>query len=232
MNFSIHYHTYIHHVNKEIYFILFLGRYEWPPSAYKDVYFNATPTTFKIWIVILLGILGLYETLRYIFDMVWTKKLRFIMLAVLISALYPHYYGWWGLFNYLNEGYHGQWGHQIFFSFTEVLSTAMVVHLCNKENRMESWKLLLILNINLMHIIVGSMDQFVNNIMYREGKAFEVVRDMALMMPDIFHCLVPFFELQSLAEKRSVPLYKLFYREELMMFGVTLILMSLFGKVI
>ena len=209
---------------------IFSGRYEYPPSAYKHMYFNATSNTLKMWLVVVLGLLAFYECLRYLLSTILKRALRTQMLALLIASLYPHYYGWWALINYLNEDYYSQWGHQIFFSITEMLSTAIVLHLCNHGNRFETWKLLLILNINLMHIIIGCLDQFVGNIMYREGKGFEVVRDLALFMPDILHVLVAGFEIQILAEHRRVSLSRLFYREELMLSGLGIVLFSLLGK--
>ena len=44
---------------------------------------------------------------------------------------------------------------QIFFSSTEVLSTVMVLHLANKENKMDASKLLLVMVINLMHVVIA-----------------------------------------------------------------------------
>merc|ERR1712012_304639 len=145
-------------------------------------------------------------------------------------SLYPHYYGWWAIINYLNEDYYPQYHHQIFFSITEALSTVIVLHLCNRENQFETWKLLLIMNINLTHIVIGCLDQFVGNIVHREGKAFEVVRDLSLFMPDILHVLVPFFELQILAEKRRTSLKEMFYKEEVLLSLIGITMFSLIGK--
>ncbi len=44
---------------------------------------------------------------------------------------------------------------QIFFSVTEAVSTVMVLHLANKDNKMDASKLLLILTINLMHVVIA-----------------------------------------------------------------------------
>ena len=106
----------------------------------------------------------------------------------------------------------------------------MVLHLCNKDNRIDPSKLLIIIVINVMHIVVASLDQFIANILFHEGKVFEAIRDIALMMPDIFHVLVPFFELQNIAHRRQVPLVHLFYKEEIFMSILILILFSLLGK--
>ena len=59
---------------------------------------------------------------------------------------------------------------------------------------------------------------------------FEAVRDICLMMPDLFHVFVPAFEIQNIAQKKRVPVYWLFYKEELFLAFIMLILFSLLGK--
>jgi len=113
---------------------------------------------------------------------------------------------------------------------TEILSTAMVVHLCCRDNRMSPWKLLFIIVINLTHIIVNSVDQFITNVIRREGQQFEAVRDLALMTPDTFHVLLAFFELSQLAAARRTKMVHLLHREELLFSVIAVILMSLLGK--
>lgn len=152
------------------------------------------------------------------------------MFVLFLSSLYPHYYGWWGLISYLNEDYYPQWYHQLFFSATEMLSTAIVVHLCNRDNNIRPWMLLIILNVNLMHIVVGALDQFIDNVLYRRGQQFEAVRDLGLMAPDVFHVLVAYFELSALAEKQRTQIVRLFYREEISLSILLLILFSILGK--
>jgi len=95
---------------------------------------------------------------------------------------------------------------------------------------MSPWKLLLIIVINLTHIVVNSLDQFITNVIQRDGQQFEAVRDLALMTPDIFHVLLAYFELSQLAAVRKISVLKLFHREELLLSLVAVILMSLLGK--
>jgi hypothetical protein len=183
-----------------------------------------------MWFIVVLGVLVLYESIRYLLPLIWKQQLRLSMFALFLSSLYPHYYGWWGLINYLNEDYYPQWYHQIFFSLTEMVSTAMVIHLCNQGNRVESWKLLLVFDINMMHVIVSGLDQFIGNVIFHKGQHFEAVRDFGLMIPDVFHVLLTFFEMTSLAERRRVSVLRLFYKEEIFMSLVVIILFSILGK--
>jgi len=92
-----------------------VGRYEWPPSAYKHFYFNSTYSMLAVWFVVVTGIILLYECVRYIIPLVYYSRclLRHEMLALFVSSLYPHYYGWWGLINYINEDFYAQWKHQV-----------------------------------------------------------------------------------------------------------------------
>ena len=88
----------------------------------------------------------------------------------------------------------------------------------------------MILNINLMHIIIGGLDQFIDNVIKGHGQVFESVRDLGLMIPDVFHVLVCYFELRILADSKHVSIFRLFYREELMVFGLLLVLFTILGK--
>jgi len=95
---------------------------------------------------------------------------------------------------------------------------------------MRAWKLLFIIVINVTHIIVNSFDQFITNVIQRNGQQFEAIRDLALMAPDIFHVLVAYFELSRVADERKTDMLNLFHREELLLSLIAVILMSLFGK--
>ena len=152
------------------------------------------------------------------------------MLALLASSIYPHYYGWWNFFQYLNEEFYEQWYHQMFFSITEAASSLIIIHLANSKNVMKPWKLLLVMNINLIHIIVSSLDQFISNVIYNRGQDFEILRDLGLMLPDVLHVLVAFFELMLLAEKKNKSVIMLLYREEIFMFLLLTVLLSILGK--
>jgi len=72
-----------------------------------------------VWLVVVTGIILLYECVRYIVPLVYYSRslLRHEMLALFVSSLYPHYYGWWGLINYINEDFYEQWKHQVWHIF-------------------------------------------------------------------------------------------------------------------
>ncbi len=50
----------------------------------------------------------------FCFTVWWTFcRLRYDLFVVFASALYPHYYGWWGMIGYINEEFHDQYWHQV-----------------------------------------------------------------------------------------------------------------------
>ena len=108
--------------------ILLTGRYEWPPSGYKHVYFNITIETLKIWCLVVLCILALYESIRYVAPLIWHRRARTPMVALFLSSLLPHYQGCWEMFGYLNEDFYDVWKQQLFFSVTEIFSTGKLSH--------------------------------------------------------------------------------------------------------
>ena len=95
--------------------IVVAGKYEKPPGSYKHFYFNCTYNTLAIWLVVLIGFILLYESVRSLVPLICYNRrlLRYEMLALFASSLYSHYYGWWGTINYINDDFYEQWGHQV-----------------------------------------------------------------------------------------------------------------------
>lgn len=88
------------------------GPYETGVAKYKHIYFNATWTTLKIWIITVIGIVALYESLKKLFVVLHQRKLngldfgniksfsisgraRVKMCLLFVISLYPNYYSWW-----------------------------------------------------------------------------------------------------------------------------------------
>ncbi|CAH1780822.1 unnamed protein product [Owenia fusiformis] len=149
---------------------VFRGPYEHPPSGYKHVYFNATINSLKIWIVTVIFIIIIYETLKYLLKLWQQQLLRRKMFYLVAMTTYAHYYSWWSYFGYYNEDFYYQWYHQTIFTITEIISTALVLNLCNEDNPMLPWKLLLIININTAHLITGGVDQFFSQLLSGTGR--------------------------------------------------------------
>lgn len=195
---------------------VFRGAYENPGmTRYKHVYFNATWQTFRIWIFTVIFVLMAYESIKYLMSLIRKRSVRKSMLLLYILNIYPHYYSWWSYFSYYNEDFYYYFKHHMWFTVTEVISTCIVLNLCDKHNEIVSWKMLSVISINIMHIVVGAMDQFISDVVYGKGASFHKARNIALMLPDCLHVIIPLWELYILAKKREVKIYQICYREEL-----------------
>ncbi|CAG9800864.1 unnamed protein product [Chironomus riparius] len=170
---------------------VFKATYESGIASYKNFYFNATTNTLKIWLLIVIGIISLYECIKYLTKLFISRHLRYSMAFLFCLSIFSHYYAWWAYLNYLNDDFYSQWNHQTFFTLTELFSTAFVLHLCDKENTVTSRKTLCIIGIALLHITAASADQFIQNVFFGEGYLHQIVRDIGFMIPDLFHLVIP-----------------------------------------
>ncbi|XP_018023609.1 uncharacterized protein LOC108679496 [Hyalella azteca] len=184
---------------------IFKGPYDRGPAGYKHVYFNITSNTFKIWSLTVFALLLLYESSKYILKLFFERQVRVSMLVLLLLSVYPHYYAWWSCFNYWNDDFYDQWNHQMFFSITEMISTLMVIHLVDRRVAVTSSKCLVILSVAVLHILASGFDQFVENVVRGNGMLHQVLRDVFIMVPDLFHVAVPLLELRGVARRLRAP---------------------------
>ena len=161
-------------------------------ARYKHVYFNLTSSTFVIWVWTVLYAFALYESICYILRLHLRGCLRLSMFVLFAAALYPHYYAWWMYFNYTNDAYYKQWNHQTFFSATEILSTLVVLYLCDRNRNTQLPRyLLIIISIGVLHIMAASGDQFIKNVIMGKGHLYQVFRDIGFMFPDLLNVVIP-----------------------------------------
>lgn len=85
--------------------------------------------------------------------------------------------------NYYNDEYYKQWYHQLFFSFTEIISTGTILYLCNLTHEITQPKLGVIMGIALIHVGVAGVDQFVSNVLQGEGYSHQVTNDTIMRHP-------------------------------------------------
>ncbi|XP_011161196.1 uncharacterized protein LOC105196788 [Solenopsis invicta] len=170
---------------------VFKGSYESGIAPYKHMYFNATSNMLKIWVLIVVGVIAFYETMKHLARLAIKQRLRQSMMLLFSTALFSNYYSWWVYINYWNDDFYSQWYHQLFFTITELISTAWVVHLADKKNPITHRKAFGIAAIALLHIVAGGWDQFFENVVRGEGHAHQVIRDLGFMIPDILHVVVP-----------------------------------------
>lgn len=128
----------------------------------------------KIWLLLLTGVIVLYECMKYITEMIVTGRVRFSMLLLFFTSLYPHYYSLWVYINYINDHFYEQWDHQLYFTITEIISTSIVLNLINRNKQLRPFKLLLIMAISVVHICVSGVDNFFVNVILAKGSLHRV----------------------------------------------------------
>ena len=152
----------------------FTGPYEDGVARYKHIYFNAAPNTFKIWALTVAAVILLYECLKYLFKLIRFGQLRCTMALLFLISLHSHYYAWWAHFNYWNDDFYPLWSHQMFYTVTELICTAMAVLYLDRRKELESVPLVVIGAIGLFHVIHGSLDQFIQNVVMGDGRLHQV----------------------------------------------------------
>ncbi|XP_011049339.1 PREDICTED: uncharacterized protein LOC105143052 isoform X2 [Acromyrmex echinatior] len=152
---------------------VFKGSYESGIAPYKHMYFNATSNMLKIWILIVIGVIMFYETMKHLAKLAIKQRLRQSMMLLFSTALFSNYYSWWVYINYWNDDFYSQWYHQLFFTITELISTAWVVSLADKKNPITHRKAFGIAAIAFLHIVAGGWDQFFENVVRGEGHAHQ-----------------------------------------------------------
>lgn len=193
------------------------------------------------------------------------------MFILFVSVVYSHYYSFWVfvgkrvstqlsyfqqsirltisiyLFTgYYNDDFYSQFYHQIFFSFTELVSTVVVLKLSDASEELSSTKLLIIIDIAVLHVLTGGWDQcksiiatfnlfkfiydfmsfsVVTNVIKQEGQLHQVLRDLLFMIPDILHIIIALLQLLKLAKIKKRPATHLISNEQF--FGSVLLVSAL-----
>lgn len=96
--------------------LFFSGTYESGIASYKHMYFNATQNTMKMWLLIVVGVISLYECTKYLTQLLLQGRVRYTMIVLFLLSIFSHYYAWWAYLNYYNDEYYNQWNHQLFFT--------------------------------------------------------------------------------------------------------------------
>ncbi|CAG5117828.1 unnamed protein product [Candidula unifasciata] len=212
---------------------VFRGRYEMPGLVtYKHVYFNATANTFKIWVTTVVFFILFYESIKYLVNVYRTSSFRKMWLLLYIINLYPHYYSWWSFFSYYNEEFYTFFMHHMFFCVTEIFTTAIVLNLCNQKSEIKAWKMMMVLSINLVHIIVSGSDQFIAHVLQGRGTGFQNARNIGLMIPDVFHILIPSYEFYKFIKYNDVKMSEMCYKEEILLLILFITLGVFFGRIL
>jgi len=93
-------------------------------------------------------------------------------------------------------------------------------------------KIAAIVTINLVHIIVSGMDQFIAHVVQGEGHSFQNIRDVGLMVPDVLHVVIPLKVFYAHAQQQKLRIIELCYKEEIILMFVFISLGTIMGRLI
>ncbi|VDI74955.1 Hypothetical predicted protein [Mytilus galloprovincialis] len=207
---------------------IFKGSYESQMRVgYKHMYFNATKQTFMMWTITMAAVLGFYEVVKHLLRLHVEGNLRYSMLFLLLLDIHPHYYSWWGYLNYFNDDFYSQFVHQLFFTVTELISSVIVVRMCSSNNSITPHQLIGVLSINIVHILIGGLDQFFKQLLFMDGQTFQRMRNLGFIIPDLFHIIIPIL---AYKKSRSLTCCKLLTRKESICLTCLTIALFLLGK--
>lgn len=181
------------------------GGYEYPPSGYKHVYWNATPNGFRMWLVMVSNIILIYKVVEHVFKvLVKASCVRRSFFMLLFVNIYPHYYSFWSYLNYYNEEVYDYFYHHFYFYVTEWLATFTVISLLDQRVPLSVAKLLFIVDVSVIHLFVSSADQLIAHVLYHQARGFINARDVSLAVCDLVHLAVVAFHLVRLLSSQTL----------------------------
>ena len=175
------------------------------------------------------AVLAFYETVKYLLKLQVEGSLRYSMFLLLILDIHPHYYSWWSYVNYFNDDFYKQFIHQTFFTVTECVSSFLILRMSSKKEDITPVQLLVVLSINIVHILLGGLDQFFKQFLFIDGKTFQRIRNLGFLIPDIFHVIIPLT-----VYKKSIgqSCGQLLTKKQVLWFTCLTIFLFLIGKIV
>jgi hypothetical protein len=149
-----------------------------------------------MWTLTVVALIAIYESFKRIIGLFLERKLRGTMGLLFLSSLHSNYYAWWVTWNYWNDDFYDQWSHQLFFTITELVTTVSVLWFLDRRKPVAPLPMLIVANIALFHILTSSWDQFIRNVIFREGLLHQVLRDLLIMSSDLLYLSVSLYELR------------------------------------
>ena len=166
-----------------------------------------------MWSITIIAIIAIYESFRRIIQLFLQRKLRVTMGFLFFSSLHSNYYAWWVTWGYWNDEFYDQWYHQLFFTVTELITTITVFRFLDRRKPMQPLAMLIVANIALFHILTSSWDQFISNVILRQGMFHQVLRDLLIMFTDLIYLIVSMYELKMYSRIKGESFSSLFFHK-------------------
>jgi len=144
-------------------------------------------------------VIAFYESVKYVVNLALDRKLNRRLMIILLASIYPNYYTWWVYLNVWNDDFYSHFFNQTISSVTDAILAGLVLSMCDNTRPPRPRHLVFISAIGLFHIAANAFDQFVENVLYRNGTWYQCVRDIGLVSTDLIAFIVPLFELRRVA---------------------------------
>ena len=108
--------------------------------------------------------------------------------------------------------------------------TCLVLNLTNKNNSVISWKTYIIICINFVHILIGGLDQFFEQLIFGEGHTFLKARDVGLVMPDVLHVVLCLWEVYAEVKRKSLKVTELCQKKEAVLCSILTMGLFVIGR--
>lgn len=191
------------------------GRFKGPygRGGYKSMYFSIESETGWLFLnIILFFSLGEKALWKFV-ELVLEKKVRVTFTIILVSTVYPMFYGSWMFFNYINDRFYLMYYSQMFFTFTELVNAGLAYRFLDSSITKDasgsrprlivaSW---VVITICTIHIIQSGGDQmFFNFLRYINGRGFNHtgLRDLSFFICDISQILAASYQIWILMASR------------------------------
>lgn len=168
---------------------------------YKSIFINMDSGAFLILNAFLFYGLLAVATVKRIAQLAFSGSVSTPWALVGFAAsMYSNFYGFFMIFNYVNDNFTHMFISQSFFSITELLSSACLLFLAGPTTDTSAKSLppaapdplrlaalLIVFFVGSVHVVRSSLDQFVAHVFFGTGSVHQVIRDIGFFGPDIYN---------------------------------------------
>lgn len=165
------------------------GRFKgsFSPRGYKTIWFNMEVAMIFITLDVLVYAVAAVEACKFLLNLMFEERLllRYVFCFALLA--YPNYYGFWAVFNYLNDRNWIQIDNQLFYSVTDMYASLLCLRLSDASLSGPSTTLLssLVSAVALSHLSLAVIDQIKGGYVLIAPYQHQRIRDVALLVPEI-----------------------------------------------
>lgn len=154
------------------------------PPSYKHWYFNMTFQSFLLWLWLVIGIAFCQQAVERIIRCVTAQTLNIIPLLLFLIALYSNFYGFWCVFNYVNDEFYPMMRSQAFFWATEMIVAATLLIHVEAARKTSDFHVDVCCSICCVHLLLAGFEGVVRGAFMRD-LGLRNFRDIFLTSSDL-----------------------------------------------